>query len=182
MQISRTAALVLALAVTAPVVAIAADAPNATDARDHKHDKRKARFARMSPEQRAALHARVQDKLATYVVVELTSKAGLDEKKSVQLSSAVKAHLERMHASRTEKREAVENLRNLIDSKANDAALNAQIAVVSAAGNREDQHEQLLTDLSRFLTATERAKIVVALPEVMRDAMKLVREARHGDD
>ena len=183
MQISRAAALVLALAVTAPVAAIAGDTGSHADkqGKQDKQDKREARRARLSklpPEQREALRARVQEKIQTYLVVELTSKAGLDQKKSVQLSTAVKAHLERMETARDDKRQAIEALQGLIEQKAPDAALLAQIKVVGASGDREAQQQQLVTDVAKFLTPTEQAKLIVALPEVMKDAMRLVREAR----
>ena len=126
MQISRAAALVLALAVTAPVAAIAGDTGSHAD----------------------------------------------------KLSTAVKAHLERMEAARDDKRQAIEALQGLIEQKAPDTALLAQIKVVGASGDREAQQQQLVTDVAKFLTPTEQAKLIVALPEVMKDAMRLVREAR----
>ena len=177
MQISRAAALVLALAVTAPVAAIAGDTGSHADKQD-KREARRARLSKLPPEQREALRARVQEKIQTYLVVELTSKAGLDQKKSVQLSTAVKAHLERMETARDDKRQAIEALQGLIEQKAPDAALLAQIKVVGASGDREAQQQQLVTDVAKFLTPTEQAKLIVALPEVMKDAMRLVREAR----
>jgi len=174
MQISRTAALAIALAIGAPVAAIAADLPQRTGTREGRH----ARFSKLPPEQRAALRARVQEKIQTYLVVELSSKAGLDDKKSLQLGTAIKAHLERSEAARDDKRQALEALQGLIDQKAPDAALTAQIKAVLATTDREEHHQQLLADVAKFLTPTEQAKIVVALPEVMKDAMRLVRDAR----
>jgi len=174
MQISRAAALALALAVVAPVAAIAADLPQRTG----QHEGRHARFSKLPPEQRAALRARVQEKIQTYLVVELSSKAGLDDKKSLQLGTALKAHLERNDAARDDKRQALEALQGLIDQKAPDAAISAQIKAVLAMNGREEQQQLLLADVAKFLTPTEQAKIVVALPGVMKDAMRLVRDAR----
>ncbi len=175
MQISRAFAFALAVAVV-PTAAAAADLPPAG-----LHDKKlKHRLGKLSPEQRGALRARVQDKLATYLVVELSQRAGLDEKKGVQLSAAVKAHLARVEAARATKHQARETLKQLVDSKATDAALQAQIKAVLGAADRDEQQGEFIADLGRFLSATEQAKIVVALPEVMKDAMHLVREARHN--
>ena len=180
MQISRAAALALALAVVAPVAAVAADLPQRTGHGDHEG--RRARFSKLPPEQRAALRARVQEKIQTYLVVELSSKAGLDDKKSLQLGTAIKAHLERTEAARDDKRQALEALQGLIDQKAPDAALTAQIKAVLAMNDREEHQQQLLADVAKFLTPTEQAKIVVALPGVMKDAMRLVRDARKNHD
>ena len=177
MQIPRTAAFALAFALAVPVAAFAADLPQAADLQG-QHEGRRARFSKLPPEQRAALRARVQEKIQTYLVVELSSKAGLDDKKSLQLGTAMKAHLERTDAARDDKHQALEVLKGLIDQKAADAALTTQIKAVMSMSDREEQQQQLLANVAKFLTPTEQAKIVVALPEVMKDAMRLVRDAR----
>ncbi len=174
MQISRAAALAIALAVVAPVAAIAADLPQ----RSGKHEGRHGRLSKLPPEQREALRARVQEKIQTYLVVELSSKAGLDEKKSLQLGTAIKAHLARMETARDDKHQALEALQGLVDQKAPDAAVSAQIKAVLSITDREQAQQQLLADVAKFLTPTEQAKIVIAMPEVMKDAMRLVRDAR----
>lgn len=176
MQFSRAFAFALAVAVVVPVAAVAADLPQA----GLQDKKLKHRLGKLSPEQRGELRARVQDKLSTYLVVELSQRAGLDDKKSVQLGTAVKAHLARMEAAREAKHKARDTLKQLVDSKANDAALQAQIKAVLGTASRDEQQDLFIADIGKFLSATEQAKIVVALPEVMKDAMRLVREARRG--
>ena len=129
---------------------------------------------------RGELRARVQQKVQTYLTVELSSRAGLDEKKSLQLSSAIKAHMERKQQAREGKKTEFQKLRALVDNKGADAALKAQIRVVADQSQQEEQLQQLLDDTAKFLTPTEQAKVMLALPEVMKDTMRMIREARGG--
>jgi hypothetical protein len=188
LPLPRIAALILAAAVVVPAVAIATDAPPAPTAgalppggaRQHgeKGDHKGGRLSKLPPEQRAELRERVKGKIQTYLTVELSSRAGLDEKKTLQLGSAIKAHLERKEATRNTRRDAFAKLRELVDSKAADAALKAQMKTVVDAHSKGEAMDSLLDETAKFLTPTEQAKVVVAFPDVMKDAMKLVREAR----
>ncbi len=131
-------------------------------------------------ERRGELRARVQQKIQTFLTVELSSRAGLDEKKSLQLSTALKAHMERKQQARQGKKAELDKLRDLVESKGSDAALKAQIKVVADQSQQEEQVQQLLDDTAKFLTPTEQAKVMLALPEVMKDTMRMIREARGG--
>jgi hypothetical protein len=71
-------------------------------------------------------------------------------------------------------------LKELVDQKANDAALKAQMKTVLDSHGREQAMDDLAVELGKFLTPTEQAKVMVAFPEVMKDAMRLIREARGG--
>jgi hypothetical protein len=132
----------------------------------------------MSDEQRGALRDRVQQKIQTYLTVELSSRAGLDEKKSLQLGAAIKAQMDRRQATREKKRDEMKKLRELVDGKAADAALKTQIKSVVDQSDREEQLQALLDDTAKFLTATEQAKVVLAWPEVMRETRRLIADAR----
>lgn len=188
LPLPRIAALILAAAVVVPAVAVATDAAPAPSAgavtpgggRQHgqKGDHKGERFSKLPPEQRAELRERVKGKIQTYLTVELSSRAGLDEKKTLQLGSAIKAHLERKEATRTTRREAFAKLRELVDGKAADAALKAQMKTVVDTHSKGEAMDSLLDETAKFLTPTEQAKVMVAFPDVMKDAMKLVREAR----
>jgi hypothetical protein len=155
-------------------------APAAGPVQDRRHGQhgRGERLSKLPPEQRSALRERVKGKIQTYLTVELSSRAGLDEKKSLQLGSAIKAHLERKEAARGGRREAVAKLRELVDGKAADAALKSQMKAVIDMHNKQEALDTLLDETARFLTPTEQARMLVALPDVMKDAMNLMREAR----
>lgn len=127
------------------------------------------------------LRARVQQKIQTYLTVELSARAGLDEKKSLQLSGAIKAHMERKQHARAGKKAELQKLRALVDSKGADAAIKAQITAVADQSQREEQLQQLIEDTGKFLTPTEQARIIIALPDVMKDTMSMIREARGGE-
>ena len=188
MQTIRSLALLLAAALVIPTLAMATEAPPAPatgpvqDRRHGQHGRgdggRGERLSKLPPEQRSALRERVKGKIQTYLTVELSSRAGLDEKKSLQLGSAIKAHLERKEAARGGRREAVAKLRELVDGKAADAALKSQMKAVIDMHNKQEALDTLLDETARFLTPTEQARILVALPDVMKDAMNLMREAR----
>lgn len=126
---------------------------------------------------RAEIRERVQGKIQSYLTVELASRAGLDQSKSVQLGTAIKAQMERKQKAHQARKAQVQKLRDLLDSKSPDAAVKAQLKLVMDAGPQGDR-QALLDDTARFLTATEQAKVMLALPEVMKDARRLVREAR----
>lgn len=183
MKTPRTLALALAAALAIPAAAVANDvvtAQNAAGPGQGPQAKmgRQGRFAQMNPEERAALRDRVKQKIQTYLTVELSSRAGLDDKKALQLGSAIKSHLEKREAARKTRHEAFVKLRELVDQKANDAALKAQMKTVLDSHGREQGMDDLAAELGKFLTPTEQAKVMVAFPEVMKDAMRLIREAR----
>jgi hypothetical protein len=183
MQTIRSLALLLAAALVIPTLAMATEAPPAPatgPVQDRRHGQhgRGERLSKLPPEQRSALRERVKGKIQTYLTVELSSRAGLDEKKSLQLGSAIKAHLERKEAARGGRREAVAKLRELVDGKAADAALKSQMKAVIDMHNKQEALDTMLDETARFLTPTEQARMLVALPDVMKDAMNLMREAR----
>jgi Spy/CpxP family protein refolding chaperone len=148
---------------------------------------KKGRGGKMSDDERAALRERVQQKIQTYLTVELSSRAGLDDKKALQLGAAIKTQLQQRQAAREKKRAEMKKLRELVESKAADAALKAQVKAVVDQGDREEQLQSLLDETSKFLTPTEQAKVVVAWPEVMKETRRLIAKARRdrggaGDD
>lgn len=127
---------------------------------------------------RAEMRERVKAKIQTYVTVELSTRAGLDEKKSMQLGNAIKVHLERKHKAREAKKAEMQKLKALLESKGNDAAVKSQLNALLSKDGRDEQTQAFVDDTSKFLTPTEQAKIVIALPEVMKDTRKMIREAR----
>lgn len=186
MKTPRVLALALAAALTIPVAAVANDVVGAQSpvgqpqAGKEGRGKHGGRMAKLPPEERAALRERVKQKIQTYLTVELSSRASLDEKKSLQLGAALKSHLDGREKARTTRHDAFKKLKELVDSKANDAALKAQMSAVLDTHHKEQAMDDLATSLGKFLTPTEQAKVIVAFPEVMKDAMHLIREARGG--
>jgi hypothetical protein len=136
------------------------------------------RAGKLSPEERQALRERVQQKIQTYLTVELSARAGLDEKKSLQLGAALKSQMQRRQALRERKQAEMKKLRELVEGAAGDAALRAQVKAVVDHADREEQLQALLEDTAKFLTPLEQAKVVVAWPEVMKEARRLIAAAR----
>lgn len=146
--------------------------------RRHGNDGKKGDGDAMSDEERGALRERVQQKIQSYLTVELASRAGLNEEKTLQLGAAIKAQMQRRQATREKKRDEMKKLRELVEAKAADAALKAQVKSVVDQGDREEQLQALLDDTSKFLTPTEQAKVVLAWPEVMKETRRLIANAR----
>ena len=140
------------------------------------------RMAQLSPEQRAAMRDRIKEKIQTYLTVELSTRAGLDDKKSMQLGAVIKEHLKKKEVARTSRHEAREKLRQLVEQKASDAALVAQIHATVDSLGKERALDDVIKELGAFLTPTEQAKVLLAFPEVVKDAKRLIKEARGGID
>jgi len=193
MQLPRALALALAAAVVVPTVAIASDTATTTEPRKEgrrfaegggfgargqgERGERGERAAKRSPEERAQLRTRVQGKLQEYVATELAQRAGLDDKKKGQLADVIKARGERRKAAHESRKSAHDKLRQLVEQKAGDGQLKAQMKAVIDAGD-DNERGALLEETARFLTPLEQAKVMLALPDVMKEAQHLMKEAR----
>jgi hypothetical protein len=122
----------------------------------------------------------VQRKVQTYVTVELSSALGLDQKRALQLSDVVKAHMERRQQARKDVRAEYDKLEQLVAQSADDKALAAQIKLVTEKAAKVDQHGQLLADAAKFLSVKEQAKLVLAVPRVMKDIGKMMKHGKGG--
>ncbi len=139
-------------------------------------------MAQLSPEQRAAMRDRIKEKIQTYLTVELSNRAGLDDKKSLRLGAVIKEHLKKKEGARASRHQAREKLRELVEQKASDAALQAQIQATIDTLGQERAIDDVLKELATFLTPTEQAKVLLAFPEVVKDAKRLIKDARGGID
>lgn len=164
------------LAMIAAVLALSAP----TLAEPPAHRRGPGAGAGLGDTERANLRGRLQQKIQTYLTVELSSRASLDEKKSLQLAAALKTHLERMEKRRNEHRASLGALQKLVDQKADDAALRAQLKVLLAQGGKGTDLQALLDDTSKFLTVTEQAKVTLAMRGVLQDVRRMIRQARHN--
>jgi hypothetical protein len=143
-----------------------------------EHGERTRGEGKLSDEERRALRQRVQDKIQAYLTRELSDRAGLDERKAAQLSEAIGAQLKRRHEAKERRHTAMEQLRQLVQTQASDAALRAQLGKLVDHNDREEQLHLLLEDLSTFLTPLEQAKIALAWPRVLKEARSLIVQAR----
>lgn len=132
------------------------------------------------PQRREEIRQRVQQKVRTFLAVELSSKLSLDDAKSMKLADAIEAHMTRRRAGRDEVKLEAQKLRELLDKKAPDAQVKAQLDVVVKKHTRGEDVEGLLADTAKFLSVTEQARLALALPEVMRDVREMMRDARRS--
>jgi len=136
--------------------------------------------AGVGPGNRDEMRARIQQKAQTFLTVELSSRLGLDEKKSVRLASSIKDQMERRHARQKKMRDEAQKLRGLVDSKAGDAQIKAQLDLVVSSAQKDQDIKDLLADTGKYLTVTEQAKLALALPEILRDMRGMMRDGHGG--
>ncbi len=126
---------------------------------------------------REEMRARVQQKVQAFLTTELQSRVGLDATKSAKLSDAIQAHMERKHARAKQLREEMKKLRGLVDGKASDAQIKAQLDRVLGASSRDDDAQAFIGDTSKFLSVQEQAKLALALPDVLKEVHHMMRSS-----
>jgi hypothetical protein len=131
-------------------------------------------------QKREEIRERVEQKIQTYLTVELTSRLSLDEKRALKLSDAIKAQMKRKQERREKLKTEMQKLNDLVEKKAPDAQIKTQLdTVVGLAGRDEDMHD-FLADTSKFLSVQEQAKLALAFPDIMKDMRHIMRDARGG--
>jgi len=129
-------------------------------------------------ERREEIRERVEQKIRTYLTVELSGRLALDQKRALQLGDAVQRHMDRMHERREKTRAEADKLRELVEKKAPDAQVKAQLDTVVGLAGKDDDLHAFLADTAKFLNVTEQAKLALSMPEIMRDVHRLVKDAR----
>lgn len=130
------------------------------------------------PPERGAMRARVQEKIGAWLTTEIATRVQLDAAKSAKLSEAIKAHLQRKQERGKVLRTEMQKLRGLVDGKASDAQVKAQLDVVLGAASRDDDLHELVRDTSRFMSVQEQARFALAMPEIMKEMRGMMRDAR----
>jgi uncharacterized membrane-anchored protein YjiN (DUF445 family) len=136
--------------------------------------------AHLSDERREQLRGEVQGKIQTFATVELASKLKLDQKRALELSDLIKAHLDRKEQTRLALRDEAKKLRELVDKNADDAALNAQMKRVLEAKLKNDDTQELFDATGKLLSVREHAQLVLEFPRVRAEIARMIREARPG--
>lgn len=130
------------------------------------------------------IREQVQEKIAAFMVGELTSRLNLDAAKSAKLSDALKAHMERKHANEKAMHEAMKKLQELVDNKAPDAQVKQQLDVLLGVKASEgDEIGAFVSETQKFLSVQEQAKMALAMPDIMKEVGRMRRELReefHG--
>lgn len=124
------------------------------------------------------MRARVQEKIATWLTTEISTRTGLDSSKSAALNTSIRAHIQRKQERTQQLRQEMQKLRSLVEGKAADAPVKAQLDVVIGASSRDDDVHELLRDTARFMTVQEQARLALAMPEIMQEMRKVMRETR----
>lgn len=127
---------------------------------------------------REQLRGRVQEKIGAWLTNEISTRVGLDSTKSAQLSESIRAHIGRKQERAKQLRTEMVKLRSLVDGKAPDAQVKTQLDTVIGASSRDDDVHELLRDTARFMTVQEQARLALAMPEIMKEMRKVMKEAR----
>ena len=147
-QLSMKPLVVVALAALLAVPALAGDQ---TEARQGAREE---------------FRGRVQAKIGAWLTTEITTRVGLDSAKSKQLADAIGAHMQRKMQRGKQLKSEMQKLRALVDGKAADAQVKAQLDVVVGASSRDDDVHELLRDTARFMSVQEQARLALAMPEI----------------
>lgn len=139
---------------------------------DHDHGDRS---------ERRAMRERARQKLHAHVHEELTARVGLSEEKSRALAEVMKRRGQEREAHGQRVRQEMKRLRDLVKNEAEDAALQAQMERIAQVRQEKREDAQgLLEETRSFLSPREQARLMLALPKVMRETRRLIRQSRHG--
>ena len=127
---------------------------------------------------RDELRARVQEKIGTWLTTEISTRVSLDSSKSAKLSESIRAHMQRKQVRGKQLRQEMQLLRALVDGKAPDAQVKSQLDVVIGVSSRDDDVHELLRETARFMSVQEQARLALAMPEIMQELKKVMRETR----
>jgi|GEM_PF-1988149 len=133
---------------------------------------------KLSPEERQEMKKRFRKKMHTYLTVELSSRLDLDDKKTMQLSAALKKHGQQVEAHHQQMRDASKALRKLLDEGAPDAQVKKQLDVVTEAAEQRPSPRALVKDTKGFLSVKQQAQLALAMPEVMKEMKHMMRRER----
>ena len=145
------------------VVGLTTPASAQGDPRDHE-------------EKRDEMRDRMQHKMQAYVTAELSSRLGLDEKKTLKLSATVRSHMEKRHERQKKLADEAQKLRGLVEGKASDAEVKKQLDVVLGAAGHEQDIRDLMNESATYLSVTEQAKLALAIPEIIHDVRRMMHE------
>lgn len=116
---------------------------------------------RMTPEEhQARIEAKVHERLAP--------KLGLDEKTADRLASVLSAAAAKRHAARATVRGEREALRGLLDRKASDAELEAQLRKLADAQKAVPGRDAVLEETRGFLTVEQQARLTLLMSKDRR--------------
>lgn len=127
---------------------------------------------------REQMRGRVQEKIGAWLTTEISTRVGLDATKSAKMSDAIKAHMQRKQERMQRLRDEMHKLRGMVDAKANDAQVKAQLDTVIGLSSRDDDMHEMIRETAKFMTVQEQARLALAMPEIMKDMREMMRDAR----
>jgi hypothetical protein len=121
---------------------------------------------------------KVQRKMQTFVVLELSSALDLDEKRALKLATAVKEVGEERQKAHQKLRADMKALRGLLEEEASDGKIKKQLdRVLEGRKAAQKQDELLLVKTRSFLSVKEQAKLALAMPKVMSQMRRMAGKA-----
>lgn len=134
---------------------------------------------RLGKEQRTKRLEEIQQKMHVFLTTELSRKLELDEGKSAQLGDALLQHGKAMRDARARQKQERKKLKELLRAEADTAAIESQLRALATAAAAKPEAHELLQRTESFLSARERAQLLLAFPETMRK-LRAMRHPRAG--
>ena len=133
---------------------------------------------RLRPEERRKLRKKVQQKIQTFVTVELSTQLGLDERKTIKLSSAIKAFGAAQAEAHRQVKKEMDTLAELLDRRADDKAIQRQTEKVMKVQSERKDPSRLFRETAAFLSVEEQARMVLLYPHVKREVKQMMGQKR----
>ena len=144
-----------------------------------KNGKRKGKKHQQRMEKR---RAKVEKKIRTFLVLELTDELNLDDAMALKLSSTIEATQIEQHALRKKAHENIQRLKELLaDENTSDSALKKQTDKTSKSVKKARKMDEALFDsISGHLNIKQKAQMLVVLPKIQGKIHRMLQKARNG--
>ena len=133
-------------------------------------------------ERRAKRRAKVEKKIRTFLVLELTDALDLDDKMALKLSSTIEKTQKEQQLLREKAHGNMEQLKAMLaDDKTSDQALKKQTEKTRRAIKKARKMEEALYDsISGHLDTKQNAQMLLALPQIQGKIHRMMQKARKG--
>lgn len=180
--------LVLSFALFAPHVASASSTygPDALWAAEEVSTPRRIakgkKKGKRNSAKREQRRAKVEKKIRTFLVVELTDALELSDELAVKLANTIKETQGEQHRLREKAHEHMKTLKDMLaDESSSDGALKKQATKTQKAMKKAQKMDEALFDaISGMLTPRQQAKLVLVGPQIRGKIHRMLQRARKG--
>ena len=144
-----------------------------------KNGPKKGKFNKAKREKR---RAKVEKKIRTYLVLELTDALDLDASMALKLSSNIEKTQAEQHVLREKAHKAMEKLKDMVENeKSTDSDLKKQTQKAQKAMKKaRKMNEALFESISDLLNPRQQAQLLLVGPEIHGKIHHMLQKARRG--